>query len=61
MVSSDSAQDQRKRFMAEVTRFIDKSKAEQKFRLDHIVPTVGEYSRFRMGTSAVGLVTAILE
>jgi hypothetical protein len=53
--------DQRKRFLDEMTRFLEHSKQEQQIRLSGRIPNVDEYWHFRMGTSAVGIAVAALE
>ena len=41
--------------------FLDMSEREQRFQLGEDVPSREEYWRYRMGTSAVGSLAAILE
>jgi hypothetical protein len=53
--------DQRKRFLDEMTRFLEHSKQEQQIRLSGRIPSIDEYWHFRMGTSAVGIAVAALE
>ncbi|KAF1913064.1 isoprenoid synthase domain-containing protein [Ampelomyces quisqualis] len=60
-LAKDYTIDQRKRFMEELTRFMEKTSREQQFRLCCGIPSVEEYWSFRMGTSAVGLVVAVQE
>jgi hypothetical protein len=52
---------QRKRFMAELRRFLAHTKREQQFQLRTQIPSLEEYWSFRMGSSAVGLVVAVQE
>jgi hypothetical protein len=56
-----ASQGQRQRFMHELTRFLEHTKQEQRFRLLNQIPSVEEYWSFRMGSSAVGLVLAVQE
>jgi hypothetical protein len=47
--------------MAEMVIFIDASEAEQRVRLDGVVMDPTSYWKIRLGTSAVGVCSAILE
>jgi hypothetical protein len=47
--------------MHELTRFLEHTKREQRFRLLNQIPSVEEYWSFRMGSGAVGLVIAVQE
>lgn len=53
--------DQRERFLHEFQFFMDKSETEQALRLKEDLVTVEEFSRYRLGTSAVRVVLAINE
>lgn len=52
---------QRKLFGKELMFFLDMSECEQRFQLGEDVPSREDYWRYRMGTSAVGSLAAILE
>lgn len=52
---------QRRRFMKEFRFFMDKSEVEQNLRLKDDLATVEEFSRYRLGTSAVRVVLAVNE
>jgi hypothetical protein len=47
--------------MHELTRFLEQTRKEQRFRLLNQIPSLEEYWSFRMGSSAVGLVVAVQE
>lgn len=53
--------EQKARFLSELDLFIDMSALEQQVQLSGRLPTVEEYSRRRMGSSAVGVCVAITE
>ncbi|KAJ5612617.1 terpenoid synthase [Penicillium lagena] len=55
------SRDQRERFLHEFRFFMDKSETEQALRLKEDLVTVDEFSRYRLGTSAVRVVLAINE
>ena len=50
-----------KRLFNEIARLVDNSQLEQDLRLKDCIPTIQEYWKFRMGTSAVGVALAALE
>ena len=52
---------QRKRFLGEVARFLQKSQKEQELRLANRVPTLAEYWDYRLGSSAVFISLAVDE
>jgi hypothetical protein len=56
-----ASQGQRQQFMHELTRFLEQTRKEQRFRLLNQIPSLEEYWSFRMGSSAVGLVVAVQE
>lgn len=53
--------EQRKRFVAELSYFIEKSKVEQSLRLAGHIISLEEFWAFRLGTSAVGFVLCLNE
>jgi hypothetical protein len=53
--------EQRKRFLSEIMRFLDKTKQEQQYQIADEIPTPEQYWNFRMGTSGVGPTIACLE
>jgi hypothetical protein len=53
--------DQRERLLGELIFFMDTTENEQRRRLGEDLPTLDEYARCRMGTSAVSVVSAFNE
>ena len=53
--------EQRRSLMKEIEFYIEMAELEQQVQLSGKLPTVQEYRRRRMGTSAVGVCLAITE
>jgi hypothetical protein len=60
-VNCVSHSDQRQTFFEEMVYFLEKSEAEQQMKLSKLIPNVQEYNEIRLGTSAVGVIMAVLE
>ncbi|KAI9705375.1 MAG: hypothetical protein M1820_005205 [Bogoriella megaspora] len=52
---------QRRRFLEEISRFMEMSQREQEFKLSGTLPSLAEYWEFRLGTSAVYVGLAAME
>jgi hypothetical protein len=53
--------DQRERLLSELIYFMDTTEIEQRRRLSEELPTLDEYARCRMGTSAGSVIAAFNE